>query len=149
MEFCSDFFLLPMGLPNTVDSIHLETNSYLRNPDPPFPNMPYHMYHTFPSAMRPIPPVRRQNIPTPPPRGVSRPKPLVLPSQTPEGATYYRMLVDRLEFNNNSYVSQFLPKPPRSEAAFSSTSLPSLPPPPPERTVLRPVYKSSEHEQYI
>ncbi len=73
------------------------------------------------------------------------------------------MLVDRLEFNNNNYVSKYLrgdanapsptlspPSLPRPRSPEGSSSIPpSLPPPPPERKVLKPIYESKEQEQFI
>ena len=37
MEFCSDIFLLPLGVPFTIDSIDIDSDTYLKNPrpDPP------------------------------------------------------------------------------------------------------------------
>lgn len=78
VEFCSDLFLLPLGLP-PVDMIDLMTNTYIRNSDP-------------------VPP-------TPPPR------PLPNESNNPKGdSTYYDILVNNLEFNNNAFVSEVMSK---------------------------------------
>lgn len=40
MEFCSDMFLLPLGM-EPIDSIDLDTDSYIRNPRPNPPPREY------------------------------------------------------------------------------------------------------------
>lgn len=115
VEFCSDMFLLPLGLP-PIDTLDLHTNSYLRNPGP-------------------LPP-------TPPPRPL--PPPLL---QKPE-QTYYEILLNKLEFNNNAYVSDVLSKNTSSSSSMMSTSefVPNNLKP---VLVLEPIYESHENEQYL
>jgi hypothetical protein len=104
VEFCSDMFLLPLGLP-PVDSIDLHTNTYLRNPGP-------------------VPP-------TPPPRPVPQSRP---------DQTYYEILLNKLEFNNNAYVSDVLSK---NAPAYPDSYLTS------NKHVLEPIYESHENEHYL
>ena len=133
VEFCSDVFLLPLGVPH-YDSIDLNTNSYVKYPDP-----------------CPGPPLPPKRFP-------------------PETKNYYDLLVDKLEFNNNQYVSNVLS---RSVLAASqikerdvlmSTSkkcaeiprIPAPPPPPPlpathvsKPTSLAPIFESTELENFV
>jgi len=99
-------FLLPLGLP-PIDTLDLNTNSYLRNPGP-------------------VPP-------TPPPR------PLPTPHQKTD-QTYYEILLNKLEFNNNAYVSDVLSK----NASTYPDSVPNN-----AKPVLDPIYESHESEQYL
>ena len=103
MEFCSDMFLLPLGVP-PIDSIDLGTNSYLRNPKP-----------------------------EPPPRNY-------IPNIIPKSAdlTYYELLLNKLEFNNNDYVANVLSTKPDHDA-----------PVPPTRHKLEPIFESHESEEFI
>ena len=69
--------------------------------------------------------------PTPPPRPLP-------PLQQKSDQTYYEILLNKLEFNNNAYVSDVLSK---------NTS--TYPDQIPNNTRLEPIYESHENEQYI
>lgn len=117
MEFCSDVFLLPLGMPAAVDSIDMDADAFVRDgsqhiqlpPDPP----PRNLWHT-----------QHQ--------------------QTDE--TYYDLLVNKLEFNNNTYVENVLRM--HDESRVWSTAA-CCKPRPPTRNVLAPLYESRELEQFI
>lgn len=119
VEFCSDIFLLPLGVPQ-IDSIDLETDQYLRNP-------------TRLSAANP-PPV-------PPPRSPAR-----LWNSGERDDSYYEMLVNKLEFNNNSYVQNVLRM---HDTKWQTTASFAAKPQPPLRNLLQPIYESRESEQFI
>jgi hypothetical protein len=110
-------FLLPLGMP-PIDSIDLGTNTYLRNPRP-----------------------------DPPPRNILTSPNLLVPDQMDEPVddqdmkSYYELLLNKLEFNNNAYVANILSQqsPPPSVS----------PPSPPNRLKLPPIYESHESEEYI
>ncbi len=136
VEFCSDVFLLPLYEP-PVDSINMESDTYVRHPRP----------------SPPTPPVRYLN-----PYHTTNPL-STLTTTAAAQSSYYEILVDKLEFNNNSYVKRVLEKSNPSELGNLlrsptqvpklSSSISSLPPPPPERQRLEPIFESLELEQYI
>lgn len=139
MEFCSDTFLLPLGH-RQIHSISLATNNYLckdpraRGGKPPTPPPRQHMLRAVPNHYYQ-------------PKEVAE---SIHPSSTTatnifldRKQSYYEMLSRKLEFNNNSYVSNVLNK-------YDGHKFRRSPPPPPERkNILQPIYESHEHEQYI
>ena len=81
--------------------------------------------------------------PTPPPRPVPQPRP---------DQTYYEILLNKLEFNNNAYVSDILSKNTSSSFPdFDNLSKNTLAYPDscPNKNVLEPIYESHESEQYL
>ena len=100
VEFCSDMFLLPLGVP-PIDTLDLNTNTYLRTPRP-----------------------------EPPPRTfISN----IIP-KSPD-ISYYELLLNKLEFNNNDFVQKLLSK--------------SNPPSPPNRRRLEPIFESQESDSEV
>ena len=101
LEFCSDMFLLPLGFPNTVESIDLSTNAYVKYPCPiPPPPRTSTLNQGFPkdSYLNNIIDVKNPLLNT-----------LTLKNQLDQKEqSYYEILVNRLEFNNNEYVSKVL-----------------------------------------
>ena len=103
VEFCSDMFLLPLGVP-PIDTLDLNTNTYLRTPRP-----------------------------NPPPRTfISN----IIP-KNPVDISYYELLLNKLEFNNNDFVQKLLSK--------SSIG----PPSPPNRRRLEPIFESQESDAEV
>ena len=100
LEFCSDMFLLPLGFPNTVESIDLSTNAYVKYPCPiPPPPRTSTLNQGFPkdSYLNNIIDVKNPLLNT-----------LTLKNQLDQKEqSYYEILVNRLEFNNNEYVSLY------------------------------------------
>ncbi len=115
VEFCSDMFLLPLGVP-PIDSIDIGADIYLRN-----------------LADRPDPPPRTPLLPMFKLANCSN---LLSLDQS-----YYDLLIDRLEFNNNAYVESVLSK--------SATAKISPAPSPPSRTKLEPIFESRESEESL
>ena len=80
VEFCSDVFLLPLGEPH-YDSIDMRNDAYVK----------------FPSPSPPGPP-------TPPRRYLYHPN----HPHYEKDKNYYDLLLDKLAFNNNEYVTNVL-----------------------------------------
>ena len=114
MEFCSDMFLLPLGVP-PIDSIDLDRDTYIR-PDP-----------------KPNPPKRNF---------VSG----IVPKSS--DLSYYDFLINKLEFNNNDFVSKIL-----STSQKTSNNNPDLsdlePPSPPLRQKLEPIFETQESDEFV
>ena len=126
VEFCSDVFLLPLGSP-PIDTIDINRNIYLRD------------------QLAQVP--ARGNSPTP-----TSPSSLTSPLLTNQ--SYYDLLLSKLEFNNNNYVSNILNKPEITPLTPPPPPLPPLqsfkkPPEPPARKILEPIYESHEAEEYL
>jgi hypothetical protein len=143
VEFCSDVFLLPYGGVPQVDSIDLDNNCYInRGADVGG---------------------RTYQPPAPSPRSPQ------LGLGALRDKTYYEMLVNRLEFNNNQYVHGVLNRNDHkggggdvghANVSVSATShtqyarllpprVPPKPLPPVRRNLLEPIYESRESEQFI
>ncbi len=136
MEFCSDLFLLPFG----GGMPHVDTIDLDND--------------CFVVGGSYSPPVPRMNFaPVGENAGI-------------RDRSYYEMLVNRLEFNNNLYVHDVLsrhgqqPQPAAMRSAtlqphYASRLLPPRvppkpkPPPPVRRNFLAPIYESREFEQFI
>ena len=116
MEFCSDMFLLPLGVP-PIDSIDLDRDTYIR-PDP-----------------KPNPPKRNF---------VSG----IIPKSS--DLSYYDFLINKLEFNNNDFVSKILSsnKTATSEP-LPNDSEPPVPPSPPMRSKLEPIFETQESDEFV
>ena len=121
MEFCSDMFLLPLGVP-PIDSIDLDRDTYIR-PDP-----------------KPNPPKRNF---------VSG----IIPKSS--DLSYYDFLINKLEFNNNDFVSKILSS--NNKTATSDPLLPKdaaeptprPPPSPPMRSKLEPIFETQESDEVV
>ena len=94
-------FLLPLGVP-PIDTLDLNTNTYMRTPRPNPPP------RTFISSIIP---------------------------KSPD-ISYYELLLNKLEFNNNDFVQKLLSKS-------------SNPPSPPNRTRLEPIFESQESDELL
>ena len=112
MEFCSDMFLLPLGVP-PIDSIDLDRDTYIR-PDP-----------------KPNPPKRNF---------VSG----IVPKSS--DLSYYDFLINKLEFNNNDFVSKILSS---HKVSSSSDDEPIRPPSPPMRQKLEPIFETQESDEFL
>ena len=121
MEFCSDMFLLPLGVP-PIDSIDLDRDTYIR-PDPK-PNPPK---RNFVSA--------------------------IIPKSS--DLSYYDFLINKLEFNNNDFVSKILSsnnKTATSDPLHSkdpAEPTPRPPPSPPMRSKLEPIFETQESDEVV
>ena len=137
VEFCSDVFLLPLGMPQ-VDSIDLRSNTYIRHPRPEPPSPP----------IRVIP-------------AQFAGQPDQTPITLPKDLSYHDILADKLEFNNNLYVESVLNNNNNiiikgEEEELSKTAVIKqhqhkrlTPPIPPPRTVLEPIFESHESDQIL
>ena len=134
VEFCSDVFLLPLGSP-PIDTLDINRNIYLRDPN------------SVPASLL------GRGSPSEP-LGPSLTSPLV------SNQSYYELLLNKLEFNNNNYVSSILNKHALTTGS-SDPAISPLPPPlpplqsfkkpptPPARKILEPIYESHEAEEYL
>ena len=127
---------MPLGQP-PPDYIDLKENIYVRGPEL--------------QSKPPTPPMRINNNNVP-----------QMPNLNLTQQSYYEILQDKLEFNNDSYVRNLLERPKvtvvdrgTGNRVFASPSLPrhhfadALPPPPPVRNKLAPIYESQEQGEYI
>ena len=90
-------FLLPLGFPSMVDSIDLSTNAYIRypRPNPPPPRTGRFQKDSYLNNMIDI---KNPLLNT-----------LSLKNQLDQKEqSYYEILINKLEFNNNEYVSNVL-----------------------------------------
>ena len=119
MEFCSDMFLLPLGVP-PIDSIDLDRDTYIR-PDP-----------------KPNPPKRNF---------VSG----IVPKSS--DLSYYDFLINKLEFNNNDFVSKILSTSNKTSDPYlpssNPDSEPTRPPSPPMRYKLEPIFETQESDEVV
>ena len=115
IEFCSDMFLLPLGYTNTVDYLDLSTNEYIKcpRPDPPPRSSGTNGDSQKDSYLNNMIDIKNPLLNT-----------LTLKNQLDQKEqSYYEILINKLEFNNNEYVSKILSTNPGTDEFPDSNEL--------------------------